>query len=104
MMTKPYDDADDKDDYHDHKNDSYTVAGAAPGASVPCSSFRLPASGPVRSGFWLPASGFRLPASGFRLPVPASSSGFRFRLPASGFQLTFTTGLIPCWLDNWLAG
>ena len=40
------DDADeDTDDDHDddtdnvHKNDSYTAAGAAPGASVPCSLF-----------------------------------------------------------------
>ena len=38
MMTKPYD-YDDTDDDHDFKNDSYTAAGAAPGASVPCSLF-----------------------------------------------------------------
>ena len=88
MTTMPdyYDD--DTVDRNDHKNDSYTAAGAAPGASVPCSGFRLLASGfwlPVRSGpVWLPvqssfqsgpasglASGFQLPASGFR-PRPAS--------------------------------
>ena len=28
MMTKPYDYADDTDDENDHKNDSYTAAGA----------------------------------------------------------------------------
>ena len=32
-MTKPYD-YDDTDDCNDHKNDSYTAAGAAPGASI----------------------------------------------------------------------
>ena len=30
MMTKPYDYADDTDDDNDHKNDSYTTAGAGP--------------------------------------------------------------------------
>ena len=39
MMTKPYDYADDTDDCKVHKNDSYTAAGAAPGASAPCSLF-----------------------------------------------------------------
>ena len=29
------DDHDDTDDDHDHKNDRYTAAGTAPGASVP---------------------------------------------------------------------
>ena len=38
MMTKPYD-YDDTDDNNDHKNDSYTAAGAARGARVPCSMF-----------------------------------------------------------------
>ena len=38
IMTKPYDYNDTDDDY-DHKNASYTAAGAAPGASVPCSLF-----------------------------------------------------------------
>ena len=32
-------DYDDTDDDNDHKNDSYTTAGAAPGASVSCSLF-----------------------------------------------------------------
>ena len=36
---KPYDYNDDTDDDNDHKNDSYTLAGAAPGDSVPCSLF-----------------------------------------------------------------
>ena len=36
MMTKPYV-YDDADDDTDHKNDSYTAAGGATGASVPCS-------------------------------------------------------------------
>ena len=44
MMTKPYDYADDTDDDNDQKNDSYTAAGGAPGASVPCSLSQLPAS------------------------------------------------------------
>jgi len=35
MMTKPYDYDDDIDDANDHKNDSYTAAGAAPCANVP---------------------------------------------------------------------
>ena len=44
------DDTDDDhdDDTHDdnvHKNDSYTAAGAAPGASVPCSFSRVPVEG-----------------------------------------------------------
>ena len=39
MMTKPYDYDDDTDDDHGHKNDSYTAAGVAPGASVPCCLF-----------------------------------------------------------------
>ena len=38
-MTKPYDYDDDTNDDNDHKNDSYLAAGAAPGASVPCSLF-----------------------------------------------------------------
>ena len=38
MLTKPYD-YDDPDDNNDHKHDSYTAAGAAPGASVPRSLF-----------------------------------------------------------------
>ena len=33
-MTKPYDCDDDTDDDHDRKNDSYTAAGAPPGASI----------------------------------------------------------------------
>ena len=33
---KPYDYDDDTNDDNDQKNDSYTAAGAAPGASVPC--------------------------------------------------------------------
>ena len=33
---------DDTDDGNDRKNDSYTVAGAAPGDSVPCSLFLVP--------------------------------------------------------------
>ena len=37
MMTKPYDYDGDTDDDNYHKNDSYTAAGVAPGASVPCS-------------------------------------------------------------------
>ena len=57
------DDHDDTDDDNDHKNDIYIAAGAAPGASVPCSGFQLlvqlPASGflsgPVRlPALWLP--------------------------------------------------
>ena len=43
MMTKPYAYAEDADDDNDHKTDCYTAAGAAPGASVPCSLSRLPA-------------------------------------------------------------
>ena len=39
------------DDDNDHKNDSYTAAGAAPGASVPCSLFRF-----LRSGSFVPGS------------------------------------------------
>ena len=38
IMMFPYDYDDATDDDH-HKNDSYTAAGAAPGASVPCSLF-----------------------------------------------------------------
>ena len=34
-MTKPYDYDDDTDDDNDYKSDSYTAAGAAPGASCP---------------------------------------------------------------------
>ena len=34
MMTKPYGYPDDTDDGSDYKTDSYTVAGAAPGASI----------------------------------------------------------------------
>ena len=41
MMTKPYDYDNGTDDDHGHKNDNYTAAGAAPGASVPCSLSRL---------------------------------------------------------------
>ena len=37
-----HDDDDDTDDENVHKNDSYTAAGAAPGASVPCSLSWLP--------------------------------------------------------------
>ena len=37
MMMKPDDYDDDTDDDHHHKNDSYTAAGAALGAGVPCS-------------------------------------------------------------------
>ena len=53
---------DDIDDDHDddgtvldnnHKNVSYTAAGAAPGASVPCSLFRF-----LRSGSFVPGSAF----------------------------------------------
>ena len=78
------DDDDDTDDDNDHKNDSYTAAGVAPSASVPCSLFLFLNSGSsvlvplffvliilascFQSGFWLLASGFRL------------------RLTASGFQ------------------
>ena len=39
MMTMPYDNDDGTDDDYDHKNDCYIAAGAAPGASVPCSLF-----------------------------------------------------------------
>ena len=39
MMTKPYDYNYDTDDDNDHKNDRFITAGAAPGASVPCSLF-----------------------------------------------------------------
>ena len=39
MMNKPYDYDGDTDDDHAHKNEIYTAAGAAPGASVPCSWF-----------------------------------------------------------------
>ena len=39
MMTKPYDYDDGTKNDNDHKNDSYTTAGAVPGASVPCSLF-----------------------------------------------------------------
>ena len=61
-------DDDDTDDDIDHKNDSYTAAGAAPGASVPCSGFWLLASG-LASSFWLLASG----------PVRSGSVWFGFR-------------------------
>ena len=44
MMTKPYDYDDDTDVDNDHKNDSYIAAGAALGASVPCSLFLLSGS------------------------------------------------------------
>ena len=37
MMTMPYDYNDDTNDETHHKNDSYTAAGAAPGANVSCS-------------------------------------------------------------------
>ena len=37
MTTKPYDYDDDTDDDNVRKNDSYAAAGAAPGASIPCS-------------------------------------------------------------------
>ena len=50
MMTKPHDDDDDIDDDSDHKNDSYTAAGAAPDASVPCSLFLALWSSTVRHG------------------------------------------------------
>ena len=55
-MTKPYHYGGDTYDGKDHEHDSYTAAGAAPGASFPCSGFRLSvgsglASGPVQSGF-----------------------------------------------------
>ena len=46
-----YVDNHDYDDDNDHKNDSYTAAGAAPGASVPCSLFRF-----LRSGSFVPGS------------------------------------------------
>ena len=39
LMTKPYDYDDATDDDSDHKNYSYTAAGAAPGASGPCSLY-----------------------------------------------------------------
>ena len=38
-MDDVYTNGDDTDDDNDHKNDSYTAAGAAPGASVPFSLF-----------------------------------------------------------------
>ena len=41
MMKKPYDYDNDIDDDNDHKNDSYIAAGAALGASVPCSGQSL---------------------------------------------------------------
>ena len=64
LMTKPYDYDNATDDNNDHKNDSYTAAGAAPAASVPCPLFFRP-----RSLFLvlLPASGLR---STFRLDLP----------------------------------
>ena len=40
MMDMPYDYVDCTDDDNVHKNDSYTAAGAAPGARVPCSLFK----------------------------------------------------------------
>ena len=39
------DNDDDTDDDNDHKNYSYIAAGAAPGASVTCSFFRVPVEG-----------------------------------------------------------
>ena len=42
MMAKPYDYDDDTGDDNGHKTDSFTAAGAAPGASVPCSLFFVP--------------------------------------------------------------
>ena len=59
--------ADDTDDDNDHKNDSYTAAGAAPRASVPCYLFRF-----LRSGSFVlvPSSRFLRPASF----VPGSAS------------------------------
>ena len=68
-MTKPYDYADDTDDDHDHKNDSYTAAGAALGASVPWSSFRF-----LRSGSFVPVPSFRFLRSGSFVPVPSHGS------------------------------
>ena len=63
MMTKPYD-YDDGTDDDDHKNDSYTAASAAPGASVPCFLFLAP-----RFVFLV-----LVLDSGFRLPVRFQSS------------------------------
>ena len=70
-----YIEGDDPNGDNDHNNDSYTAAGADPGASVPC---RLP----VWSGFRLLTSGFRFPAS-----VPVWSG------PAFGFGLVW----LPVW-------
>ena len=60
MIRVSYDYDDDTDDDNDHKNDNYTAAGAAPGASVPCSLFLAPQFFVICSDF--PASGARLPA------------------------------------------
>ena len=89
------------DDDNDHKNNNYIASGAAPGANVSCSGFRLPFQF-LASGFWLPgwsglASGpVWLLVSGFRsgpvqLPDSGQASGFRlsassFQRPASGFR------------------
>ena len=43
-MTKPYDYADDTDDDNDHKNDSYTAAGAGPLVLAPWSRLLGPGS------------------------------------------------------------
>ena len=53
-MTKPYDYDDDTDDDLDQKKYDHTAAGAAPGASVPCSLFRF-----LRSGSFVPDSALR---------------------------------------------
>ena len=59
LMTKPYDYADDTDDDNDHKNDSYTVAGAGPLVLAPWSGLLGPGSlgapFPIWiSRFWMP--------------------------------------------------
>ena len=82
MMTKPYDYADDTDDYNenDHKNDSYTAAGAGRLVLAPWSGLLGPGSLVLAlwSGLfaqcWLLAAGLvldgssPLPGGGCRLP------------------------------------
>ena len=67
------DDDYDTDDDNDHKNYKYTAAGAAPGASVPCSLSRVP--GPRVPGPRVPRRrGKGVGANGF-----FGGSGHRFR-------------------------
>ena len=56
-----YGDNDDTDDDYDHKNDSYIVAGAAPGAGVPYFLFWARWTRPLSPGSWVLAQANELP-------------------------------------------